>query len=338
MKESSNLLKSIVLLAGAGMLGACGGGGGGGGDTAISASDPVSVTSANAATVAGAAVNSADGLSGSSIGLLGVPGGVSTAAVGQTSGAQIGAIDTVLQQVRRAPEILASGGSQVSAAAVQPINEACDSGSISGSFNDADNDLALSTGDSFSMTANSCDFGGVVMNGSISISNIVVNGDPNSSAFSLQLTMQASNFSVTVGSETVSMNGGATIDESSSNGIISTGFVTDGIQIGIPGETVTLVNYSMQATDNTANGEYTLDINGVISSTSLGGSVVCTTEQLLKGVDTANPYEGVIVCTGADNTRVTLNAMSDSINVELLVDENGDGVTDNTIPMLWDEL
>lgn len=332
MKESSNLLKSIMLLAGAGMLGACGGGGGG--DTAISASDPVSVTSANAATVAGAAVNSADGLSGSSAGAL----GVFPASVGETTGVQIAAIDTVLQQVRRAPEILASGSSQVTAAAVQPINEPCDSGSISGSFNDADNDLTLSTGDSLSMTANSCSFGGVVMNGSISISNIVVNGDLNSSAFRLQLSMQASNFSVTVGSETVSMNGGATISESSGNGIVSTRFVTDGMQIGIPGDTVALFNYVVETTENEATLENTLDISGVISSTSLGGSVVCTTEQLLKGIDSANPYEGVIVCTGADNTRVTLNAMSDSTKVELLVDEDGDGVTDNIIPMLWDDL
>jgi hypothetical protein len=333
---SPNVLKSLLLLAVGGALGGCGGGGGGGGDAAVtSAGAPVTVSSANAAAVAAAAVASADGLSGSSGGAL----GVFPVSVGQTSGAQIGAIETVLEQVKRAPQILASGGSQVTAAAVRSLDQPCDSGTISGSFNDADNNSTLSTGDSVSMTANSCDFGGVVMNGSISVNNIVITGDLSSWPFSLQMTMQASNFSVTVDTETVTMNGRASITESSSDGTsFSTLFAADGLRIGIPGDTVTLMDYSMQATDNQANDQYTLNINGIIGSTSLGGSVNCTTVQPLTGVGLANPDTGVIVCTGADNSRVRLEVV-DSLSVRLLVDEDGDGVTDPPIiTMLWDEL
>ena len=218
MSVPKDLLKGFVLVAAASVLAACGGGGGGGGGTAgIAASPPLTVTSANAGTVASETFQASDGLTGSSSGAF----GVLPAMVGHAPAAHIGVVDTLIEQVKRAPTVLGGGSAGVAAAAVQSINEACDSGSLSGSFNDADGDLSLSTGDTVSLTASNCNFGGVIMNGTVSVSNVVVSGDEFTFPYNLQFTLQASSFSITSGSETVVMSGDGTISEASSDGVLS---------------------------------------------------------------------------------------------------------------------
>jgi hypothetical protein len=218
------------------------------------------------------------------------------------------------------------------------VNENCDSGSLSGSFNDADGDLTLSTGDTVSMTANNCAFGGVVMNGSISVSNVIVTGDSVMPPYSLQFTLQATGFSVTAGGETVVMSGDGTISEASSDSISDTSsFSGNGIQITAGGKTLTLTEYAIQETHNDNTGEYSISISATISSTGLGGSVVVSTDVALTGTGTLDPDAGQITCVGAGNTRVTLVPV-DSISVQLEVDEDGDGITDQTIPADWADL
>jgi hypothetical protein len=337
MRNSNNLFKCLVLLSAVGGLGACGGGGGGNGGGAnpgIAAADPLTVTSANAGAVAGTTFDATNGLTGSSDGAFGIV----PAAVGRASTAQIGVIDTLIQQVRRAPTVFAGAASGVAPAAVQTVNESCDSGSLSGTFNDADGDLNLSTGDTVSLTANNCNSGGVIVNGSISVSNIVVTGDQITAPYSLQLGLQASNFSVTVGGETVVLSGDGTISEVNNDGISSiTSFSGNGIQITTGGQTLTLTDYTVVATDNTATGGYSITVDATISSTGLGGSVVVTTTVALTGTGSLDPSAGQITCVGAGNTRVTLVAV-DSINVQLEVDRDGDGVTDETIPATWADI
>jgi hypothetical protein len=335
MSNSNGVFKTGLLLLAAGLLGACGGGGGGGGTTVgIAASDPVTVTSANATNVAGSTFAATDGLTGGTEGALGfVP-----AALGQAQSVQINVIETLIEQVKKAPDLFPGGASGVTPAAVQPINENCESGTISGSFNDADNDLTLSTGDTLSMTANLCTFGGVTMNGSISLSNVITSGDEFAPPYSLQFTLQATNFSVSVGGETVVMRGDGTIAESSSDGInFTSSFSGNGIEITAAGESLTLTDYDIQETENQATGAYSISINATISSSGLGGSVTVTTDVALTGIGAFDPDSGQITCVGAGNTSVTLIVL-DSIDVQLEVDQNGDGITDQTLFAAWTEL
>ena len=336
MPNSNGVFKTILLLSAMGILGACGGGGGGGGGgttVGIAASDPVTVTAANAQAVASSTLDASDGLTGNTEGAFGlVP-----AAVGQTQSVQINVIDTIIEQARKAPVLFPGGPSGVMPAAVQSFNENCDSGTISGSFNDADNDLTLSTGDTVSMTANNCSFDGVTVNGSISLSNVSVTGDEFSPPYSLQFTLQATNFSVSVSGETVVMNGDGTISESSSDGINYTSVSGNGIEITAGGERLTLTDYDIQETETPATGAYSISINATISSSGLGGSVTVRTDAALTGVGVLDPDSGRITCVGTGNTSVTLIVV-DSINVQLEVDQDGDGIIDETLAATWVDL
>jgi hypothetical protein len=336
MSVSNDLFRSLVLLSAVGVLGACGGGGGSGdgNNVGIAASDPVTVTSANAGAVAGATFEATDGLTGNSGGALGIV----PASAGHAPSVQIGVVATLLQQVKRAPAVLANSPSGVAPAAVQVMNENCESGSISGSFNDADGNLSLSTGDTVSLAANNCSFGGVLMNGSISVSNVIVTGDQLTPPYALQFGLQANGFSVTVGGETVVMSGDGTISEASSDGTsVTTSFSGSGIQLTAGGNTLTLTDYSIMELNNSATGAYAMTINATLSSTSLGGSVVVSTDVALTGTGGLDPDAGQITCVGAGNTRVTLVAV-DSINVQLEVDTDGDGMPDDTLAAAWADL
>jgi hypothetical protein len=292
----------------------------------------VTVTAANATAVAGSTLGASDGLTGSTEGAFGlVP-----AALGQTQSIQINVIDTIIEQVKKAPDLFPGGPSGVMPAAVQPIDQNCETGTISGSFNDADNDLTLSTGDTVSMSANNCNFGGVVMNGSISLTNVSVTGDELSPPYSLQFTLQASNFSVSVSGEAVVMRGDGTIIESSNDGIsFTSSFSGNGIEITAGAESLILTNYNIQETEN--QGAYSISINATISSSGLGGSVTVTTNAALTGVGAFDADSGRITCVGAGNTSVTL-VVVDSIDVQLEVDEDGDGNIDQTLPAVWTDL
>jgi len=340
MSKRTNYVNAAVFVSVSVLLGACGGGGGGGdgaSNVGISASDPVAITPDNATEVASATFEATDGLTGNSEGAV----GFLPASVGQASAAQINVIKTIIQQAKRAPVFLSGDGTGVAPAATRPIAEDCENapnGSISGTFNDNDNDLTLSTGDSVSMTANNCDFGGVVMNGTISMSNVVVSGDESSPPYSMQFRMQATNFSVSVSGETVVMSGDGTIGESSIDGFnFSSSVSGNGIRITAAGETLTLTDYDILETENEATGEYAISINATISSSSVGGSVTVTTDVALSGIGSGDPSAGQVTCVGANSSSLTLTVV-DSLNVEIEVDTDGIGGPDETLSLAWTAL
>jgi hypothetical protein len=337
MPTSKGVIKTIVMLSVTGILGACGGGGGGsdgGSSGGIAASDPVTVSAANAEQVASATLDASSGLAGNTAGAFAlVP-----AAVGDVPSGQTNVIETIIDLVKKAPSLLPGDSSMVKPAAVESLAQNCDSGTVSGSFNDADNDLTLSTGDTINMTANNCTFGDVIMNGSLSISHVVVSGDEFAPPYSIQFTLQATNFSVSSGGEVVVLNGGGTIGESTNDDISFTStFSGKGIELAAGGDSLILTDYNIQETENQATGEYSISINGTISSSNLGGSVTVTTDITLTGVGAFDADVGQITCVGAGNTSVTLIAV-DSLNVRLEVDENGDGTVDQTLSAAWSDL
>jgi hypothetical protein len=327
MSQLKQLIKSGCIVTATGMLVACGGGGGGGGGGAITAAAPVAVTSANAAQVASASLEASDGLSGNTDGVVGIV----PAAVGSSSPTDINIVETIIDQVRKAPQI-DNGGYSI--AAVQDINQNCDSGNLSLTFNDADNSASLTSGDTISMSANACTFSGVTMNGSISISNVVVTGDQITPPYSMQFRLTTSGFSVSSGGETAAINGSGTISESTSDDItFISSFSGAGIEMTAGSEVLTLTNYQITEVENEATGAYSMDISATVSSPALGGSVTITTDVPLSGVYPFEADAGQITCTG-DNSSVTIIVI-DSTSVQLEVDLDGDAVTDDTINESW---
>lgn len=319
-------LKRTLLLSASALLSACGGGSGGG--DAVTASAPVAVTSANASDVAAAGVNAADGLTGSTSGILGVV----PAAVGAGHATDVNVVATLIDSVRRAPQ---AGDSGVHPAAVFNQTDSCDSGSISLRFNDADNDQQLSTGDSVTLSANNCVSSGVSLDGAISMNSLVVSGDPLAPPYSLQFSLQTNGFTVSAGGETVSIRGSGTIAESGSDAVTTTSsFTGSGIEVTASGETLTLTGYQITETHNAATGAYSYAIDATISSSALGGSVQVSTDVALSGVGAFDPDAGQIHCVGAGNSSATLTVV-DSVNVQIAVDEDGDGIADNTFSQTW---
>jgi len=338
MSKSNKVFNSLILTSAIALLSACGGGGGGngGGSTSVvAASAPVAVTAANAPDVAGATFDATDDLSGGGGGVA----GVFAASAGGTQSADINVLDAMVAQIRRAPGMLGSSTSGVGPAAVVQINsEPCDSGTFSGSFNDADNDQNLSTGDSLSITSSSCSFGGVVMSGSLTVDNVVVSGDfiNDIAPYSFSFRIRINNFSVTVDGETVAMDGDITLQESTDDNVtFTTTFSGNGIEIVTGVDTLILTDFTVNEIENEASGAYSISINGTISSSSIGGSVIVTTNVAFTGVGVSEPTGGEASCVGANGTSVRLIANVDGNTVQLQVDTNGDGTADNTIDETW---
>lgn len=341
MSKLNTVFNSLVLTGTMALLSACGGGGGGngGGSTSVvTAGAPVTVTAANAPTVAGATFEATDGLSGGGGGVA----GVFAASTGRTQSTGINILEVLVDRIRRAPGQLRNRGAGVAPAAVTQINnQPCDSGTFSGSFNDADNNRDLSTGDSLSVTSSSCSFDGVVMSGSLTVDNIVVSGGfaNDIAPYSFSFRIRTDNLSVTEGIETVIIDGDIMLQESTSDNVTFTSsFSGNGIKIVTRNDTLILTDFTIDEIDNDATGTYTISVNGTISSSGIGGSVTVTTDVAFTGVGILDPVAGEANCTGANGTSVRLIANADGNTVQLQVDTDGDGTADNTIDKTWGNL
>ena len=332
MSKLTNKLNSVLLLSAAAALAACGGGSGGGSDSAASA-DPVAISSDNAPQVAGAAYNASGSLEGAGLG----GAGFLTGAVTETSGGGIDMVEVIIAQLKASQAWFANHAAALVTGAVVTATENCtDGGSLSFTLNDADDNQDLSTGDSLSATFSSCSEAGTVLNGVISINNVVISGDPLSFPYSLQLTIQANNFSVTENSEIASLNGAMTLSQSTGDGVSFTNTISGtSMALTETGGSATLSAFQLSSTEN--GSAYTLDMNATVSSSEIGGAVTIVTDATFQGVEPNDPFTGQATITGANNSSVTLIAV-DSVNVTLEVDADGDGIPEETIPTTWDAL
>jgi hypothetical protein len=332
MSRVTSNLNSAFLLSAAAALAACGGGGSGGGSSAATA-DPVAISSANAAEVAGAAYSAPASLEGAGLG----GAGVLTGAVTQVSDDGVDMVQVIIDQLKSSKALFAANpGAFVTGASITASEDCTNGGNFSFTLNDADDNQDLSSGDSLSATFNNCIEGTTRMNGTLSINNIQITGDPLTFPYSLQMTLQANNFSVTESGETSSLNGAMTLSQSTGDGVSFVNSVSGtSISLTESGGAATLSAYRLDGTEN--GSSYTFDINATVSSPDIGGAVTIVTDVTFMGTEPGDPYTGEATITGAGNSSVTLVVLNE-VNVQLLVDEDGDGATDTTIDTTWDSL
>ncbi len=335
MSKRVNYINTAVFVSVSILLGACGGGGGGGSDSVTTSSAPVTISSANAGAVAAAAYKSAAGLEGGGSGAT----GFLTAAVTQTASPGIDLVDVLMSQVKIIPQLASANPAASLTGVVVSETIACtNSGSISITFDDADNNQQLSTGDSMSFNASNCAEDGMTMNGSVSMNNVSVSGDPLSAPHSMQLSIQANNFTVTEVGESAALNGSMTMTESTNDGVLFTHSITgSSIQVTEGGVSASLNNFSINASEDNNTLAYTLDLNATVSSSELGGSVSIVTDTVFQGFDLDYPSSGQATITGANNSRVTLIALN-SLDVRLEIDADGDGAAETITDTTWDAL
>ncbi|MCO6411810.1 MAG: hypothetical protein J5I92_03615 [Thiogranum sp.] len=325
------LLAAIVTL-----ITACGGGGSGGGDTTVAiSSTPVAITPANAETVAATTFDAAIGLDEASLGASSIVGAVTT-----TSNEPFDLTDFAQRQLQRGARLFAESSGALATGVIISGSEPCSSGSFSYTLDDADNNSALSTGDSFSLQFNSCSDGTTTINGGLSLTGVIVSGDIETpvAPYSVQATFSFNNLSVSESGETATVAGSITINLGSTDGVTLTSQLSgSSVLLTAGADSARISNFNFSASENLNTGAWTISVDATIDSNIQGGRTVLVTITPFEGFDFDDPYTGEALITGANNSSVRIIVL-DAVNVRLEVDEDGDGTAETTIDTTWAQL
>jgi hypothetical protein len=198
-----------------------------------------------------------------------------------------------------------------------------------------------SVNDTFVFEFINCDDGtGVVVDGGMTITITGLDGDVPSGNFVLRMQIGFSAFAVTEGGETASAEGtiSITIDTSAPPvtriAVSATTLVTtsDGME-----EVLTSFSVEIVEDASTFPTMVTVESSFTVSSPRIGGEVTVTTSLALQSMGDGYPFAGELRIEGAGNAVIVMIAL-DADTVRLQIDVDGDGATDETIDMTWDEL
>lgn len=218
---------------------------------------------------------------------------------------------------------------------------ACDTGQATVTWDDADNNFAISTGDTFDVLFEMCFYTDTdtTLDGATSLTNIIVTGDPldQIAPWQLAITFGFNDLSGTDSDGTVLLNGDLATDMSSDdNLIISLSATTVSLTAAQSGITETLSDYVLTQTLDLNASTQVISANGTLTSTLLGGSVTFETLEDFMVVGEENPFTGQMLIS--DDSSSVLLTVLDNISIQLDIDLDLDGTIDETIVLTWDEL
>lgn len=291
----------VLLLVG---LSACAGGGGESSSTSSAPAPSVALTDVNAEVVTAAAFEQF--LGDTTLNAAPVP--LSAATTTRTN-------PTLIELAKKAANLLTQTSSKFAAAATDPC---AISGSTTTSYGIG--------GTSATITYTACeDDPGVIINGSMSVSNISASGSALSFATSFNLTFSVS------GQPDLVLSGGYTfaLDLTTlATSITGTSYSgTDGA------ETFELFNFTFVATLSSTSADYTL------SSSRINGVVTIKTLVPFTYNAGVYPNAGQMQITGVNNSRILVTVLGDETlvgnQVQIEVDADGDSVFETTIMTTW---
>lgn len=217
----------------------------------------------------------------------------------------------------------------------------CDIGEITTVWDDADNNLQVSTGDTFDSEFNMCFFQdlGVTIDGNSTVDNLVVTGDPANQVvpWSFMATFGFVNLIATDANETVTINGELNLDISSNDNIVVNASVgSTSLTANVDGDSETLSDYLMTQVIDLNSLTTIISASGIFTSDILEGSITFETlEDFVDMVDD-NPSSGqMLISDGSSSVLITV---LDNMNVRLEIDLDLDGTIDETIDVTWAEL
>ncbi len=340
MSKQRKTILATALLAGIVGLAGCGGGGGNAGGTTAVPTAAIPITGANAVEVASATLTATDVLSdfdADAVFGASADGGDAAAA-----NVRLELADVLSTQLKRLQALVPQTSKDVTAAVVVPPQTfACFvSGTLTVSGDVADPTLStLTPGDTITGTFSNCDDGdGVVLSGTMNLTVQAFSGDFFAPPYSFSVAIDLSNFSITESGESLTLNGGETLSESSPDDVLFDTTLS-GNAINFTESTSdsgTMSNFNLTGTDDFSTLQYTFDTSGTLATVDLGGSVQYVTTTTFQGVGNAYPSTGVMVVTG-DNSSETITVV-DSTNLTIDVDDKGDGTVDQTINTTWNAL
>ena len=282
-----------------------------GGDRAAASPLPTTtITSANAVAVASAAVRASLGLAD----VAGIAVGVITALPPQlTDGASLpGGVSVTIPG--------AEGGDAVR------------------TFDDRDDDQKVSTGDLITIDFMAFGEDGLVLDGVVSLHELVVQGDlVNGLSWIVRTRLDFVDLAVTSSAGTETLNGSLRCTREKRATVMTleleatAGFDVAGRALA-PRTTLAYDDYVQ------APFPFAQFAAGAVESDAIGGLVEFETKVPFTGIQVLpDPSVGELEVRGASGSRLTIRAV-DSVDVELLLDADGDGTAEQTIPLAWSQL
>jgi hypothetical protein len=322
----NSYFRTVLLGAGLSLLAACGGGGGGGGNPPVVVAPDASIDPQNAVEIAGDVVTGV--LDSGQLGAFGGSGliGASDSGAPAMSKASASAAMKGIDAVMMAPF-----GPEVSQCAVAGTV------SISGNLRSQD---TLSPGDTITARFTNCDDGeGEVINGVLTLDIDTFEGDLLSGFVALGVTMGFQSFSVTEDGEIHMVNGGLSVLIDTRNYPLNTFTMSSGSLSVTDGvETVVLSNFTTTASSDESSQPpaFTFESSGRIS-VPRHGSVTYRVEEPFTGFGEGDPESGVLYIEGGGGASITATVLS-ATQVQLDMDYDGNGSTDQTVIVTWVEL
>jgi hypothetical protein len=324
----------FVAAAGLAFIVACGGGsdddGGLTGGVPVPPSEPATITAENAPLIAGTVTEVAMG--------EGIFTSLFTPAIPIGSIGTDAAIAPVMKPVYSAAMKTANPSQLYATSAGR---EPC---AISGTVDvtiDFSNPEQPSVNDTFDFQFTDCDDGtGVTLNGSMTITISAIDGDMATGNMLLGMRIEFSAFAVTEGGETTSANGTISIEIDTRDPTVTTITVaTTALVTTSAGTEEVLSNFTVRITEDASMfpTAVTVDTSFTFSSPHIGGEVTVTTSLALQSMGADNPFVGELRIEGAGGAVIVMIAL-DANTVRLVIDIDGDGATDETLEMTWDEL
>ena len=322
----------LIATAGCAFIAACGGGsdGDGGLTGGIPPAEPATITAENAPLIAGTVAEVAMG--------DGVFSSFFTPAIPIGSIGTDVAVAPVMKPVFSAAMKTANPSQLYATTSGQ---EACVvSGTVDVTVNFS-NPEQPSVNDRFEFQFTNCDDGtGVTLNGGMTITISAINGDMATGNVLLGMDIEFSAFAVTESGETTVAEGTISIDIDTRDPTVTTITVaTTALVTTSAGEEEVLTNFTVRITEDTSMfpTAVTVDTSFTFSSPRIGGEVTVTTSLSLQSMGSDYPFVGELTITGAGNAVIVMIAL-DANTVRLVIDVDGDGATDETLEMTWDEL
>lgn len=334
-------MKLLAIALSSSVLVACGGGGGGGASTAPLPTAPTAVINSSNQSVA-----AQDAASTAFMPML----GAQTLTGAQTTDETV-LFSIAREQMANLPAYMADAKAQSAlTGVVQSQTSACPlAGSLTVSVNDADNNGVLSAGDSLTIVSNSCVLSAGTMTGSLGfVINAVVGNyqSPTSTNYTLGVTMNFGNFTVTTPLLVASVNGSLSLTAAASgvntlNETISTPSLTVAGTYGGVTRSRSLTNYSATASRVPVASSYqtSYSINATLTSTGLSSQAisVATTTPFVRQSRDVYPSSGVMLLTDLSNAKLKLTALSNT-QVKEELDANGDGLYESNTTVNWTSL
>jgi len=217
----------------------------------------------------------------------------------------------------------------------------CDTGEATVTWNDADDNLEISTGDTFDVVFIMCFFADTetTIDGPISLTNLVVTGGPFNqiAPWGLALTIGFDNLTGTDSAGTVVIAGDLDLGfDSEDNVVVDLSIGTTSLTAQQSGISETLSDYALAETLDMNSLAQVIRTNGTFASTLLEGAVTFETLRDFMVLVDDNPSAGQLLIS--DSSSSVLVTVLDNISVQLEIDVDLDGTIDQTTIVTWTDL